>query len=401
MNTVVMGAQWGDEGKGKIVDYLADNYDLVVRYSGGANAGHTIVIGDQKIALHQVPSGILSPNKKVILGTGMVINFDDLTSELEMLTSHNINWQDRIYISDRAHVVLPSYKTLDKKQESERAKPIGTTGRGIGIAYSLKSSRDGYRIIDLIDMQKTEDLFLPDLFEKEDEAYIIKYLDFMKKYSIDLVSYLHENKNKSILFEGAQGAMLDLDNGTYPYVSSGMSGSIGALAQGIQKCDSVIGVFKAYSTRVGNGPFVTELKDDLGNYIRERGHEYGTTTGRPRRCGNLDLVALKHAVRVNAITELYMTHLDIYDEMKSIDVCVAYEISSGQTTDFPSSNYELENAKKVTTSLAGWQQDITSVAHSNMLPKNAKSYIEFIERFVECKITCVSVGPDRCQTILM
>ncbi len=394
MNTVVIGAQFGDEGKGKIVDYLANENDLIIRYSGGSNAGHTVVIGDKKYALHLIPSGILNPGKKVILGTGMVINFDDLAAEIKMLGGAGIDTTGRILISDRAHVVFPSYKEMDKNIDAARKKPIGTTGRGIGIAYSLKSSRDGIRVVDIMGELS---------FEGEDLEYINRHKQFIIDNMVDMAAYLKNNNPRNILFEGAQGALLDLDTGTYPFVSSGPSCAAGAcIGGGIgpRDIDRIIGVFKAYTSRVGNGPFPLEYKDkDLENYIRETGHEYGTTTGRPRRVGYLDLVALDYACRVNSITDLCLTHLDIYDALESFDVCVAYKYQSKEITDFPSDIKILEGVEPVVVSFEGWTESISDVETYNDLPGRAKQYIKYIEDFTGVRVSIVSVGPDRSQTI--
>lgn len=394
MNTVVIGAQFGDEGKGKIVDYLANENDLIIRYSGGSNAGHTVVINEKKYALHLIPSGILNPGKKVILGTGMVINFDDLMTEIKMLNDAGIDTRGRILISDRAHIVLPSYKEEDKKIDAARKKPIGTTGRGIGVAYSLKSSRDGIRVVDI-----TGELS----FEGEDLEYINRHKQFIIDNMVDMAAYLKHNKPKNILFEGAQGALLDLDTGTYPFVSSGPSCAAGACiggGVGPRDIDRIIGVFKAYTSRVGNGPFPSEYNDkNLENYIRETGHEYGTTTGRPRRVGYLDLIALDYACRVNSITDLCLTHLDIYDALESFDVCVAYRYQGKDITNFPSDIKVLEGVEPVIISFEGWMESISDIEAYSDLPEKAKIYIRFIEEYTNTKISIISVGPDRSQTI--
>ena len=316
MNVVVIGAQWGDEGKGKIVDFLALDAKYIVRFAGGANAGHTIVAGGKKYALHQVPSGILHPDKAVFLGSGMVIDPEALFAELQMLTDNGISWEGRVFISDRAHIVLPAYRRIDKERDASRKRPIGTTGRGIGSAYSQKSERDGIRLADLDWKEKTADL------DAEDRKFIDTYASRLIAMRVDIASKLWEYRSENILFEGAQGALLDLDSGTYPYVSSGASCSAGAASGsgiGPRAIDKVYGVFKAYQTRVGNGPMPTEFNNDteseLCNYVRTTGNEFGVTTGRPRRCGYLDLVALRYACRVNSIDSLVLTHLDIYDEM--------------------------------------------------------------------------------------
>jgi adenylosuccinate synthase len=401
MNLVVIGAQWGDEGKGKIVDYLADGASVIVRFSGGANAGHTIVQGTEQYALHLIPSGILYPDKMVILGSGMVIDPEALFQELDMLKQRGINWEGRVRISDRAHVVLPRYKEIDKEHEKLRKAPIGTTGRGIGIAYALKAERDSVRIADLKDSNRLVNL------TDEDKAFISKYADKLSELSIDLCAYIHAHKNAPILYEGAQGALLDIDTGTYPFVSSGMSCAAGAAAQGgigPRNIDRVLGVFKAYSTRVGNGPFPSEFSAEnesaLCQFVRDTGREYGVTTGRARRCGYLDLVALRYTCMVNSIDDLVLTHLDVYDSMDEIQACVAYNIDGKIVEDFPANVSELERAKPVLRTFKGWKQELKYVKTYEALPESAKDYIRFIEDFVETEISMISVGYERTETMM-
>ena len=401
MNIVVIGAQWGDEGKGKIVDYLAADARLCVRFSGGANAGHTIVLGGEQYALHLVPSGILYPDKTVILGTGMVIDPEALFSELEGLEKRGVDWTGRVLISDRAHIVLPRYRRLDKEAEAARRKPIGTTGRGIGIAYSMKASRDGVRLCDIDDPSRLENL------EAEDREYLAKWGPRLAPMSVDLVPYLRARRNAYVLFEGAQGALLDIDTGSYPYVSSGMSCSSGAAAQGgvgPRDLDRILGVFKAYTTRVGNGPFPTEFdprsQGALENYIRETGREYGVTTGRPRRCGYLDLVALRYAVTANSIDRLVLTHLDVYDALEEFEACVAYRVRGRLVEDFPASVRDLEAAEPVLRKFKGWKRPIGACRAYEELPREAKDYVAFIEEYAETPVSMVSVGSDRNATIV-
>ena len=401
MNVVVIGAQWGDEGKGKIVDFLALDAKYIVRFAGGANAGHTIVVGGKKYALHQVPSGILHPDKAVFLGSGMVIDPEALFAELQMLTDNGISWEGRVFISDRAHIVLPAYRRIDKERDASRKRPIGTTGRGIGSAYSQKSERDGIRLADLDWKEKTADL------DAEDRKFIDTYASRLIAMRVDIASKLWEYRSENILFEGAQGALLDLDSGTYPYVSSGASCSAGAASGsgiGPRAIDKVYGVFKAYQTRVGNGPMPTEFNNDteseLCNYVRTTGNEFGVTTGRPRRCGYLDLVALRYACRVNSIDSLVLTHLDIYDEMESIEACVAYDIGGKIVTDFPAGIPDLNAARPILKKFEGWKSDLRSCASYEKMPANAKAYVEFIEAFCETPVGIVSVGADRNDTYL-
>jgi adenylosuccinate synthase len=401
MKVVVIGAQWGDEGKGKIVDYLAKEAQTIVRFSGGANAGHTIVIGDQEYALHLIPSGILYPDKLVILGAGMVIDPVALFTEIKMLEDRGIDTTGRILISDRAHIVLPRYIQIDKERDAARKKPIGTTGRGIGITYSMKSDRDGIRLADLSWKEKMDEL------DGADRSFLEPYIERLEAMSIDLASFLMHRKNSQVLFEGAQGTLLDLDLGTYPYVSSGISNAAGAAIGGCvgpRALDRVLGVFKAYSTRVGNGPFPSEFdadsEDELCKFVRDTGREYGVTTGRPRRCGYLDLVALRYACRTNSIDSLVMTHLDVYDSMEEIKACVAYRIGGKMVEDFPASIEALNSAEPVLRSFPGWKKKLSNALTYEEFPVAAMEYVEFIERFSETPIDIVSVGYDRKETII-
>lgn len=399
MNIVVMGAQWGDEGKGKIVDYLAEDAKYVCRFAGGANAGHTVVVDGKTYALHQVPSGILYADKTVFLGSGMVIDPEALFRELQMLSDNGINWEDRVFISDRAHIVLPCYRQMDKDHDAARKRPIGTTGRGIGTTYSQKAERDGIRLADIDWAEKMNDI------EKADRDFLEPYMDRLLKMRIDIAAKMWEIKGENILFEGAQGAMLDIDSGTYPYVSSGASGSYGAASGagiGPRAIDKIYGVFKAYETRVGNGPMPTEFNDttesELCDYVRKTGNEFGVTTGRARRCGYLDLVALRYACHVNSIDSLVLTHLDVYDDMDEIEACIAYEIDGKMVTDFPTSIPALNRAKPILQKFAGWRVPIKHLAKYDDLPINAQSYVEFIEDYTGTPVGIVSVGPDRNQT---
>jgi adenylosuccinate synthase len=401
MHLVVIGAQWGDEGKGKIVDYLSEEADLVVRFSGGANAGHTIVTNDKTYKLHLIPSGIVYPDTPVVLGTGMVIDPESLFNELETISGQGISWENRVFISDRAHIVMPSYKKMDIELEKGRRSPIGTTGRGIGVTYSQKAQREGIRICDLADEK-----FLSTLTSDE-KQFLDPYIEKLKNMMIDMASFMDDYRDKRVLFEGAQGILLDLDIGTYPFVSSGYAAAAGAaLGGGVGpgSIDKVFGVFKAYSTRVGNGPFPSEFLEErdggLEQYIRDLGREYGVTTGRPRRCGYLDLVALKYACRTNSIDHLVLTHIDVYDEIEEIKVCVAYEVDGKEILNFPSSRDLLARAKPVLKSFKGWNENISNVKSYDNLPKNAQDYIKFIESYTKTSIGIVSVGYEREQTMM-
>ena len=399
MNVVVIGAQWGDEGKGKMVDYLAENAKYVVRYAGGPNAGHTIVVDGKQYALHQVPSGILYSDKKVFLGSGMVIDAEALFNELQMLKDNGIDWEGRVFISDRTHLILPCYRRMDKERDASRKRPIGTTGRGMGIAYAEKAHRDSVRLADLDWSEKMAE------FDGEDKEYLDKYLDRLMSMRVNMAAEMHKVKGENVLFEGAQGAMLDLDSGTYPYVSSGASCAAGAASGcgiGPHDLDRIIGVFKAYQTRVGNGPMPTEFNNEsegeLCQYVRDTGREYGVTTGRARRCGYLDLVALRYACRVNSLDSLVLTHLDIYDAMDQIEACVAYEINGKIITDFPANVKDLENAKPVLEKFKGWKTELKNCRSYDKLPENARKYISFIEDYCETPVSIVSVGYERKET---
>lgn len=401
MNIAIIGAQWGDEGKGKMVDYLASEALIIVRFSGGANAGHTIVRGSEEFRLHLVPSGVLYEDKTVILGTGMAIDPEALFDELAMLKSRGIDWEGRVFLSDRAHLVLPGYREADKNLEAGRKNPIGTTGRGIGITYSMKAARDGIRIADINDPKSIAHL------EDDDRAFIGKWRGWLSGLAIDLPEYLYRHRHSYILFEGAQGTLLDLDNGTYPYVSSGISCAAGASVQGgigLRKLDRIIGVFKAYTTRVGNGPFPTEFTGDsqssLCKFIRETGREFGVTTGRPRRCGYLDLVALRYACITNSIDSLVLTHLDVYDSLDSFEACVAYRIGGKTIEHFPARMKDLEDAEPVLHSFKGWNSSLKELRDYNELPVRAREYISFIEEYCETEIGIVSVGYERSDTII-
>jgi adenylosuccinate synthase len=401
MRIVVIGAQWGDEGKGKIVDYLAEDADVVLRYSGGANAGHTVVLRGQTFKLHLIPSGVITPEKQAVLGIGMVVDLENLFEELADLEQSGISWQGRVFLSDRAHLVLPQYKELDRKRDSERRIPIGTTGRGIGITYALKAHRDGIRVADLFDPEVWKTL------SEKERSYLQPYREKIRDMVVDVSKFVFENRDRNILFEGAQGTLLDLDLGTYPFVSSGISCAAGAaIGGGIgpQSLDRVVGVFKAYSTRVGNGPFPSEFSEQrdgaLGDTIREIGREYGVTTGRPRRCGYLDLVALNYACRSNSIDGLCLTKLDVYDGMEDIKICTAYDIGGRETRDFPAAIDSLNKAEPVVRSFSGWKESVKDCRSYEDLPAPSREYIEFIEEYLQTPVEIVSVGPNRSETIL-
>jgi len=401
MKLVVIGAQWGDEGKGKIVDYLADSADTVVRFSGGANAGHTIVHGENTYKLHLVPSGIVYPDKRVILGTGMVIDPEAFEAELAELSDAGVDWTGRVLVSDRAHLVLPRYKRMDRDLDKQRTQPIGTTGRGIGVTYSMKSARDGVRAVDAFDEA------LLSALSAEDRDFLLEHRDFFAPMLVDVNAYMSGHRGDNVLLEGAQGTLLDLDLGTYPFVSSGSSSANGAAIGagfGPRELDRVVGVCKAYSTRVGNGPFPTEFREDrdgdLEHVIREIGHEYGVTTGRPRRCGYLDLVALRYACSSNSIDSLALTHIDVYDSFEEMQVCTGYRVGGEVTERFPASRTAIAEAEPVLETLPGWKAPSSGARSLAELPAGAQDYIGYIERFVGVPIEIISVGSDREHTIV-
>lgn len=413
---VIVGAQWGDEGKGKITDILAAKVDLVVRYQGGNNAGHTVVVGDKTFKLHLIPSGILYDSCVCVIGNGVVVDPEVFLSEVASLKEKSINVSpDRLKISSLAHVILPFHKILDSKEEALRdEEKIGTTGRGIGPAYTDKIARMGVRIMDLLSKERLAKRIAkrnwPEVLKENcpviddvvDQFY--EYGQRLKPYIIDSSLYINEaiDQGKNIIMEGAQGTMLDVDHGTYPYVTSSNPLSGGAcIGAGIgpHKIDKVVGVSKAYVTRVGEGPFPTELHDELGEYLRTRGAEFGTTTNRPRRCGWLDLVVLKYAVRVNGITEICLTKLDVLDGLKTIKICTKYKIDNQIHSNFPLDLDIFSKCEPIYDELPGWEEDISNITNYKDLPENAKKYIEYISEMTKVKISLISVGSRRNQTI--
>ncbi|MDR2431103.1 MAG: adenylosuccinate synthetase [Candidatus Margulisbacteria bacterium] len=388
---VIVGTQWGDEGKGKITDILAENADIVVRYQGGNNAGHTVIARSEVFKLHLIPSGILFPDTVCVIGNGVVVDPEALLAEINMLRGRGVKiTPDNLKISSAAHIILAAYKTKDLQQEAGREKKIGTTGRGIGPAYTAKIDRSGIRM----------EVFL----RAEPPAELRKFQAELKPYIIDSIKYLDEalTRGKNILLEGAQGTMLDVDHGTYPFVTSSNPTAGGACTGsgiGPTKIDEVWGVVKAYSTRVGEGPFPTELFDKDGEYLRAAGGEYGTTTGRARRCGWFDAVVVKHAVRVNGLTDLVITKLDVLDKLPRIKICAAYEIDGRTITDLPTDLELFTKARPVYTELDGWQKNTTGCRSFSDLPAGALKYIAKLQDLLDVKITLVSTGPDRVQAM--
>ena len=416
---VVVGSQWGDEGKGKITDYLAQESDVVVRSQGGNNAGHTINFDGEKFALRSIPSGIFNPKIKNVMANGMVINPKQALEELRGLEARGIK-DYQLFISNRAHIVLPYHELLDGAFEQFKGdKKIGTTKRGIGPAYADKANRIGVRMCDLIDPEEFRSALKSALTIKNMELKMIglpelnfddiynEYVEYgkeLKKYVCDTSLLLEEEieKGSKILFEGAQGVMLCLDHGTYPYVtSSSPTGASVPLNAGIapRYINNVLGICKAYTTRVGEGPFPTEIHDELADYIRERGHEYGTVTKRPRRVGYLDCVALNYARRVSGINYLSLMLFDVLSGVKNLKICYAYELDGKVINTMPATLNELNRVKPLYIEMEGWDEDITHVTSYDELPLNAKKYLKKIEELTKCEVVIFSVGPDRKQTI--
>ncbi|EFO69035.1 adenylosuccinate synthase [Lactobacillus iners LactinV 03V1-b] len=418
----VVGSQWGDEGKGKMTDYLSQSADMTVRSNGGNNAGHTIAFGGKTFKMRLIPSGIFEAKKETVIGNGVVINPEVLLDEIKYLEDNGIN-TDKLAISNRAHIVMP-YDILQDvyQEEAKGANKVGTTKNGIGPTYMDKASRIGIRMCDLLEKDTFEEKLRFNLNEKNAlfvnvygkealkfEDIFEKYWKFgqeLKKYVTDtsvIVNDAIDNDDK-VLFEGAQGVMLDIDQGTYPFVTSS-STVTGGIATGIgigpSKVDTVIGICKAYTTRVGAGPFPTELLDETGNYIRETGHEYGTVTGRPRRVGWFDSVALRHSKRVAGIDALSLNLLDVFSGLKTVKIAVAYELDGQKIDYYPASLKELERCKPIYEELPGWDEDITKVTKLEDLPENARHFLSRVSELVGVPLVTVSVGPDREQTIVL
>ncbi len=419
--TVLVGSQWGDEGKGKIVDILSENYDIVTRYQGGANAGHTVTIGEKQYILHLIPSGILRENVICVIGNGVVIDPNALLDEIELLRKNGINVDGRLFISHNAHLIMPYHKLLDNISENNGNK-IGTTGRGIGPCYIDKYARKGIKIVDLLNKQVLEEKIRENLKEKNNllkkiydheeldvEEIIKEYVEFDKiidKYVKDVPAYLNHAiaEGKSILLEGAQGALLDVDHGTYPYVTSSSPTSGGACTgTGIPptKINLVFGIVKAYTTRVGFGPFPTELEDETGESLRKIGAEYGATTGRPRRCGWFDAFLVKYSAMVNGIEEAAITKLDVLGSFSEIKICTGYELDGKMLKSYPTDVQRLSRVKPCYKTFKGWNSDISKCRSYSDLPSEAKEYLEFIANHTGIKITIVSVGPKRTQTFFI
>ena len=411
-NVVIVGAQWGDEGKGKIVDLLAERVDVVARYQGGHNAGHTVNIAGRQFILHLIPTGILHPDKICLIGNGLVVDPKALLEEIQELQRQGIDCQGRLFVSHRAHLIMPYHRGADQQDsQAQGLRCIGTTGRGIGPAYADKMGRVGILAIDLLD----EELFLeklknnlpadnPQLLEEHFREYIA-YAAQIKPYLADTTGLIHQaiQQGKRILFEGAQGTMLDVDHGTYPYVTSSSATSGGActgLGVGPTLIGGVLGVAKAYTTRVGHGPFPTEQDNACGEKLRAHGGEYGATTGRPRRCGWFDAVVVRHAVMVNGIQSLALTKLDVLDDYPALKVCVGYEWKGQRLNTFPAQLRAMQEVTPVYEELPGWQCNTQGITRYQDLPVNARRYVERLQELTGAEISIISTGPQRQQTIL-
>ncbi|MFH1406987.1 MAG: adenylosuccinate synthase [Candidatus Omnitrophota bacterium] len=420
-NIIVVGAQWGDEGKGKVIDILTKDADYVVRYQGGNNAGHTVVIDGEEFILHLLPSGILHKGKICVIGNGVVVDPRALLDEIDALRKKNIQVDDNLKISEEVHLIFPYHKALDKLKEGKMgADKIGTTGRGIGPCYADKAARCGIRLADLLD----KDVFARklsanikeknEIFEKVYNFSAFKYEEVyneyagygekVAKYAVNCAKFLNDaiKKKKSVLFEGAQGTLLDIDHGTYPYVTSSNSSAGGAcIGSGVPptKIDKVVGVVKAYTTRVGEGPFPTAFMPELMEKIRQKGKEFGATTGRPRRCGWFDAVIARHSVMINGLDEIAITKLDVLDDLEEINICTAYKYKGRVYEDFPANMDILNGCEPVYETYPGWVQDTSKAKSMHLLPRNAKRYIKRLKELLGVKIMLVSVGSDRHKTL--
>ena len=419
---VIMGSQWGDEGKGKMTDWLAQKADMIVRYQGGNNAGHTIAFNGKTYKLQLIPSGIFEPQKINVIGNGVVVNPKALLSELQMLKDAGVT-PSNLKISSRAHLILPYHIQLDIAQEKQRGdRKVGTTHNGIGPAYMDKAARIGIRMCDLLEKDTfaaklKENLAQKNaLFEKiydeepfDFDSLFNEYYEYgqqLKDYVTDTSVLVNEaiSAGKNVLFEGAQGIMLDLDHGTYPYVTSSnpvVGGAFAGAGVGPQSLTKMVGVCKAYSTRVGEGPFPTELTNETGDWVREKAHEYGTVTGRPRRIGWFDAVAMRHAKRVSGMNCLSLNLLDIFTGLKKVKICTAYMLDGKQIDYYPASLKELERCEPVYEEFDGWTEDISTVTEYDQLPANAKKYLKRIEELTGLQLMTISVGPSREQTITL
>lgn len=421
---VIVGAQWGDEGKGKIVDLLSEKVDVVARYQGGPNAGHTVVIGEEEIILHQIPSGIIRPHTKCVIGNGVVIDPVVLMQEIDFLKTKGIDVTGRLYISHRAHLIMPYHKALDssKEEAADSERKIGTTGKGIGPAYVDKYDRSGVRIVDLLNPDFLKEKLQRNIREKnlllgkvygsetlDPEKIVEEYVRFdelIDEFVTDTSTFINEaiDRGDDILVEGAQGTMLDVDFGTYPFVTSSnptAGGACSGLGIGPTRINEVLGIVKAYTTRVGMGPFPTEFDPEFSEKIRQLGGEFGATTGRPRRCGWFDAVVVKHAARINGLTGLAITKLDVLDTLEEIKICTGYRYGDKVLHHYPAELWIQEQVEPILESHPGWQASTANAKNWDDLPENAKSYLERLRELVGVPIEIVSVGSDRDQTIML
>lgn len=420
-NVIIVGAQWGDEGKGKIVDYLSEKADVIARYQGGNNAGHTVVINNEKFIFHLIPSGILHEGKICLIGNGVVVDPSVLLEEINRLKKKGIKVDEKLYLSKNAHLIMPYHRAIDNESErSKGAKKIGTTGRGIGPAYADKMARTGIRVVDLLqpsvfkEKLKTNltniNFLLENLYKVPglgEEVIFSEYMGYAEKLSeyiadTDIIINRMISDNRNILFEGAQGTLLDVDHGTYPYVTSSNATAGGActgLGVGPTKISKVLGVSKAYTTRVGSGPFPTEIKDSLGDMLREKGGEYGATTGRPRRCGWLDMVVLKHSARINGLTGIVITKLDVLDDLKTIKICTSYKYKGKTYEDLPKEINIIEECEPLYKEVEGWNTSTVGTRYFDKLPEAAQTYIKEIETMLGLEVQLISTGQKRDETI--
>ncbi len=418
MVDVILGLQWGDEGKGKIVDYFAPRYDMIARFQGGPNAGHTLYVNDRKVVLHQIPSGIFHENAINLIGNGVVLDPVTLKRECETVKSFGIDFRKNLYIAQRAHIILPTHRALDKASEASKGnEKIGSTLKGIGPAYMDKTGRNGLRVGDLLDKNFTTQYirlrlkhqklldglhFQEDVSDMEEEFF--DALEFMRQFKFVQGEYFINEKlsqGKNVLAEGAQGSMLDVDFGTFPFVTSSNTISAGVctgLGIAPQKIREVIGVTKAYCTRVGSGPFPTELMDETGDILRKAGSEFGATTGRPRRCGWIDLVALRYACMINGVSKLVMTKADVLDDFEKLNMCTKYSIAGKETEEIPFQMLQ-RTIEPVLASFEGWKKDITTTKDFHSLPEQMKTYISFIDSYLKVNVSYISNGPGRDQLI--
>ncbi|OOP57607.1 MAG: adenylosuccinate synthase [Candidatus Brocadia carolinensis] len=420
-NTCLVGLQWGDEGKGKIVDILTESFDIIVRYQGGSNAGHTVIVNNEKFVLHLIPSGILRKNKSCVIGSGVALDPCQLLEEIDELRGKNIEVGNNLCISELAHLVFPYHKKFDELSESEKGDDkIGTTRRGIGPCYTDKMARNGIRVADLYHPEHFKQRLKKVVEEKnrilvrlyDAEAFSWKdmyetyceYAEQIRPFVCNTVVFMNDaiRAKKRILFEGAQGSLLDVDFGTYPYItSSSVTAGGAAVGTGIspRQIHKVLGIMKSYTTRVGSGPFPSELNDALGEYLRKKGGEYGATTGRPRRCGWFDAVAVKHAIMVSGVDSAVLTKLDVLDEQKTIKICVGYKFGDTVYDIFPTDLAARTECQPVYREVPGWQKDTSRMRDKRDIPSQAKSYINTLEKILGIRVEMLSVGPDRGQVV--